>query len=156
MMNHNDHEIDDPQDCEDTMNTAGRAVIIVTHAGSGLPFDERTVPLQPDQPLRVGRLSTKAESEAKDNLNFDCKVLSRKHANVSFDYNEQQFYLEDTQSSNGTFINKNNNDCDKMREVNKITPEQPYPIYTGDGIRFGVEVKDAKSSMSHGCIVCTV
>jgi hypothetical protein len=64
------------------------------------PFQDRTLLL--DQPIKVGRSVARARP-SPTNAIFDCKVLSRNHALLW--YENGKFYLQDTKSSNGTFVN---------------------------------------------------
>ena len=64
---------------------------------------------------------------------FDCKVLSRQHALLL--YEEGRFFVMDTGSSNGTFVN--NIRLSKSLEESKMTE-----IFTNDLLRFGSDVLD--------------
>ena len=64
---------------------------------------------------------------------FDCKVLSRQHAMLI--YEDERFYILDTGSSNGTFVN--NIRLSKTGEESKMTE-----VFTGDIIRFGSDIVD--------------
>ena len=64
------------------------------------PFQDRTLML--DQAVKVGRSVARARP-SPTNAIFDCKVLSRNHALLW--YEQGKFYLQDTKSSNGTFVN---------------------------------------------------
>ena len=64
---------------------------------------------------------------------FDCKVLSRQHAMII--YEDERFFILDTGSSNGTFVN--NIRLSKTGEESKMTE-----IFTGDIIRFGSDIVD--------------
>jgi len=128
----------------ETMETNGRAFIILTKIGDSLDFDKRVVALEPSEIRRVGRMSNK-DNEGENNTFFDCKVLSRRHAKIWYDYDTEQFYLEDTKSSNGTFINGGKIEADAKKE-----------IFTDDEIKFGVQVTISQSSTTHGCINCNV
>ena len=55
-----------------------------------------------------------------------------KHSDVYFDF---QFYLQDTKSSNGTFVNS--------QRLSKGSEESaPRQLYSGDIIQFGVDVME--------------
>ena len=60
-------------------------------------------------------------------------MLSRAHAKILFE--DGKFYLVDTGSSNGSFVN--NIRLSKCGEESKVTQ-----VYTGDLIRFGSDVVD--------------
>ncbi|CAH8558777.1 unnamed protein product [Heterobilharzia americana] len=64
------------------------------------PFQDRTIIL--NDVLKVGR-SVARVKPAANNAIFDCKVLSRSHALIW--YRAGRFWLRDTNSSNGTFVN---------------------------------------------------
>ncbi|XP_068057944.1 sarcolemmal membrane-associated protein isoform X14 [Anomalospiza imberbis] len=62
-----------------------------------------------------------------------------------------QFYLQDTKSSNGTFINSQ-----RLSRGSEESP--PCEIMSGDIIQFGVDVTEntRKGKVTHGCIVSTI
>ena len=64
---------------------------------------------------------------------LDCKVLSRAQAMILFE--DEKFFLIDTGSSNGSFVN--NIRLSKAGEESKLTR-----IYTNDILRFGSDVLD--------------
>ena len=64
------------------------------------PFNDRNLAL--DQAVKVGRSVARARATSTNAI-FDCKVLSRNHALLW--YEAGKFYLQDTKSSNGTFVN---------------------------------------------------
>ena len=68
---------------------------------------------------------------------FDCKVLSRQHAMII--YEDERFFILDTGSSNGTFVN--NIRLSKTGEESKMTE-----IFNGDIIRFGSDIVDKVNS----------
>lgn len=86
---------------------------------------------------------------AQNNATFDCKVLSRNHALVWFDHKTGKFYLQDTKSSNGTFINSQ-----RLSRGSEESP--PCEILSGDIIQFGVDVTENTRKVTHGCIVSTI
>ena len=71
-------------------------------------------------------------------------MLSRAHAKILFE--EGKFYLVDTGSSNGSFVN--NIRLSKCGEESKVTQ-----VYTGDLIRFGSDVVDKAKNVTQKCIV---
>ncbi|XP_008630435.1 PREDICTED: sarcolemmal membrane-associated protein isoform X25 [Corvus brachyrhynchos] len=60
-----------------------------------------------------------------------------------------QFYLQDTKSSNGTFINSQ-----RLSRGSEESP--PCEIMSGDIIQFGVDVTENTRKVTHGCIVSTI
>ncbi|KAM8994630.1 sarcolemmal membrane-associated protein isoform 21-T21 [Ara ararauna] len=62
-----------------------------------------------------------------------------------------EFYLQDTKSSNGTFINSQ-----RLSRGSEESP--PCEIMSGDIIQFGVDVTEntRKGKVTHGCIVSTI
>eukprot|EP00092_Neocalanus_flemingeri_P001537 GFUD01001639.1.p1 GENE.GFUD01001639.1~~GFUD01001639.1.p1 ORF type:complete len:552 (+),score=175.64 GFUD01001639.1:52-1707(+) len=78
--------------------------------------------------LKIGRSSVSPNpSENQENGLFDSKVLSRSHAVIS--YKGDKFYIQDLNSSNGTFINKFN-----------MEPMREEEIYSEDVLQFGTRV----------------
>ncbi|KAM5231482.1 sarcolemmal membrane-associated protein isoform 19-T19 [Hipposideros larvatus] len=59
------------------------------------------------------------------------------------------FYLQDTKSSNGTFINSQ-----RLSRGSEESP--PCEILSGDIIQFGVDVTENTRKVTHGCIVSTI
>uniref|UniRef100_A0A3B4ZN03 Sarcolemma associated protein n=1 Tax=Stegastes partitus TaxID=144197 RepID=A0A3B4ZN03_9TELE len=60
-----------------------------------------------------------------------------------------QFYLQDTKSSNGTFINSQ-----RLSRGSEESP--PCEVLSGDIIQFGVDVTENTRKVTHGCIVSTI
>ncbi|XP_031755655.1 sarcolemmal membrane-associated protein isoform X2 [Xenopus tropicalis] len=122
------------------------ALAIFTCRPNSHPFQERHVYL--DEPVKIGRSVARCRP-AQNNATFDCKVLSRNHALVWFDHKTGKFYLQDTKSSNGTFINSQ-----RLSRGSEESP--PCEILSGDIIQFGVDVTENTRKVTHGCIVSTV
>ncbi|XP_028906454.1 sarcolemmal membrane-associated protein isoform X7 [Ornithorhynchus anatinus] len=124
------------------------ALAIFTCRPNSHPFQERHVYL--DEPIKIGRSVARCRP-AQNNATFDCKVLSRNHALVWFDHKTGKFYLQDTKSSNGTFINSQ-----RLSRGSEESP--PCEILSGDIIQFGVDVTEntRKGKVTHGCIVSTI
>uniref|UniRef100_H2SUJ3 Sarcolemmal membrane-associated protein n=1 Tax=Takifugu rubripes TaxID=31033 RepID=H2SUJ3_TAKRU len=110
------------------------------------PFQERHVYL--DEPVKIGRSVARCRP-AQNNATFDCKVLSRNHALVWFDHKTGKFYLQDTKSSNGTFINSQ-----RLSRGSEESP--PCEVLSGDIIQFGVDVTENTRKVTHGCIVSAI
>ncbi|CAG7722271.1 unnamed protein product [Allacma fusca] len=108
------------------------------------PFQDRGVSLE--QPVKIGRSVARARPST-NNAIFDCKVLSRNHALLWYDMGK--FYLQDTKSSNGTFVNN--------QRLSKSSEESaPREVCSGDIVQFGVEVMELNKKVTHGCIVATL
>ncbi|XP_063978630.1 sarcolemmal membrane-associated protein [Diachasmimorpha longicaudata] len=107
-------------------------------------FEDRTLVL--DLPVKIGRSVARGRA-APDNAIFDCKVLSRNHALLW--YNGGKFYLQDTRSSNGTFIN--NERLSSTGIQSKATE-----VCSGDIVQFGVDVMESTRKVTHGCIIATL
>ncbi|XP_046681868.1 sarcolemmal membrane-associated protein isoform X2 [Homalodisca vitripennis] len=121
---------------------AGKAVLICRP--NSHPFVDRTLSLE--QPVKIGRSVARARA-AQSNGIFDCKVLSRNHALIW--YNNGKFYLQDTKSSNGTFINN--------QRLSKSGEESvPREVSSGDIVQFGVDVLENSRKVTHGCIVANL
>lgn len=117
---------------------------ILTCRPNSHPFPERVLSL--DQPAKVGR-SVARSRQAPNNAIFDCKVLSRNHALLW--YENGKFYLQDTKSSNGTFVNN--------QRLSKGSEESPArEVCSGDIVQFGVDVVENSRKVTHGCIVATL
>ncbi|XP_014678960.1 PREDICTED: sarcolemmal membrane-associated protein-like, partial [Priapulus caudatus] len=91
-------------------------------------FDERHIHVT--EPVKIGRSVARARPAA-NNAIFDCKVLSRNHALLWFE--NDKFYLQDTKSSNGTFVNNQ-----RLSKGSEESP--PRELCTGDVVQFGVDV----------------
>lgn len=122
------------------------ALGIFTCRPNSHPFQERHVYL--DEPVKIGRSVARCRP-AQNNATFDCKVLSRNHALVWFDHKTGKFYLQDTKSSNGTFINSQ-----RLSRGSEESP--PCEVLSGDIIQFGVDVTENTRKVTHGCIVSTI
>ncbi|XP_015592287.1 sarcolemmal membrane-associated protein [Cephus cinctus] len=123
-------------------NMEAKAVLICRD--NSHPFQERTLIL--DQPVKIGRSVARARA-AQDNAIFDCKVLSRNHALLW--YNAGKFYLKDTKSSNGTFVNN-------QRLSLSGDESSDREVCSGDIVQFGVDVVENTKKVTHGCIVATL
>lgn len=118
---------------------AAKAILAPKH--NSFQFEDRLLELS--SPVRIGR-SHKEDKADSGNGFFDCKVLSRNHATLVFD--EGKFYVVDTGSSNGTFVN--NIRLSKCGEESKVTE-----LFTGDTLRFGSDVVDKAKSVTQKCVV---
>jgi len=108
------------------------------------PFQDRMLGL--DQSVKVGRSVARARP-VNTNAIFDCKVLSRNHALLW--YENGKFYLQDTKSSNGTFVNN--------QRLSKGSEESPArEVCSGDILQFGVDVMENSRKVTHGCIIATL
>ncbi|XP_034254852.1 sarcolemmal membrane-associated protein [Thrips palmi] len=107
-------------------------------------FQERNLIL--DQPVKIGRSVARAKPAA-NNAIFDCKVLSRNHALLWYD--SGKFYLQDTKSSNGTFVNNHR----LSKGGDESTPRE---VCSGDIVQFGVDVMENAGKVTHGCIIATL
>ncbi|MBN3273609.1 SLMAP protein, partial [Polyodon spathula] len=108
------------------------ALAVFTCRPNSHSFQERHVYL--DEPVKIGRSVARCRP-VQNNATFDCKVLSRNHALIWFDHKTGKFYLQDTKSSNGTFINSQ-----RLSRGSEESP--PCEILSGDIIQFGVDVTE--------------
>ncbi|KAH8263691.1 hypothetical protein KR044_012528, partial [Drosophila immigrans] len=120
----------------------GEAKIVLQCEGKSHKFETRTIALAPNQECKVGRLIAKSKA-SEGNAIFDCKVLSRNHAMLWYTA-DGHFWVKDTKSSNGTFINDNKLGND------------PAELHYGDTVKFGVEVIENSRNEVHGCIIARV
>ena len=162
-----------------TLGSNGVVVVGMGGGGGGLcpkavlvcrpnshPFQDRTLML--DQAVKVGRSVARARP-SPTNAIFDCKVLSRNHALLW--YEQGKFYLQDTKSSNGTFVNNQRlskgSEESLPREVCQcfklhLVGIQLQCIYvflqvcSGDILQFGVDVMENSRKVTHGCIIATL
>lgn len=121
-------------------------IILNPHTNSH-PFSSRKIYIREiNQEIKVGRSIAK-NKVCENNAIFDCKVLSRNHAIFWYSEKENKYYIKDTKSSNGTFVN------DK-----KLMQSEFEEIYSGDIIKFGVDVVEStkKDGTVHGCIIACV
>lgn len=121
-------------------------IILNAHTNSH-PFSSRKIFIQePNQEIKIGRSIAKSKV-MESNAIFDCKVLSRNHAVFWYSEKENKFFIKDTKSSNGTFLN------DK-----KLGQSEYEEIFSGDILKFGVDVVEStkKDGIVHGCIIACV
>ncbi|CAD5115584.1 DgyrCDS4545 [Dimorphilus gyrociliatus] len=119
-------------------------IAILTSRPNSHPFQERQITL--NEPTKIGRAVARARP-SENNAIYDCKVLSRNHALLWYENNK--FYLQDTKSSNGTFVNSH--------RLSKGSEESlPYEIHSGDILQFGVDVMENSKRVTHSCIIASV
>ncbi|XP_054163484.1 sarcolemmal membrane-associated protein-like [Oppia nitens] len=126
-------------------NASSAQVLLICRKNSH-PFTERKVYLEGSTPVKVGRAVARSKP-SNDNFVFDCKVLSRNHASLWVD--NHKFYLKDTRSSNGTFVNNF-----RLSPANEES--QPREVFSGDIVQFGVDVMENQRKVTHGCIIATL
>jgi len=82
--------------------------------------------------LKIGRRVTQQKNIGDIEGLFDNRVMSRNHA--ALHYRESRFFLEDTNSSNGTQVNDQ-----------RLHPFQLTEVFSGDVLEFGTEVETTSS-----------
>lgn len=97
------------------------------------------IPIYPDT-LKIGRQNTPKTSNKITDGFFDSRVLSRNHAELFI--KDNQLFIRDLKSSNGTFINDN-----------KLEPYKDYKISINDKIDLGTTLE---SQMAHKKITCII
>uniref|UniRef100_A0A915ICW6 Sarcolemmal membrane-associated protein n=1 Tax=Romanomermis culicivorax TaxID=13658 RepID=A0A915ICW6_ROMCU len=123
-------------------NSGNCAYAVFTPCQQSHPFEDRRIPFAEEQ-IKIGRAVAKLKP-GSNNAIFDCKVLSRNHAVMWFE--NGRFFLKDTKSSNGTFVNN--------QRLSKGTEEStPKEIFSGDIVQFGVEIVENTKKVTHGCII---
>jgi pSer/pThr/pTyr-binding forkhead associated (FHA) protein len=128
----------------ETSNMSGDVpkIVLIPHERSH-PFARRECIAR--EPLKVGR-SVDKKRISTNNLIFDCRVLSRNHAVIRFE--DGKFYIKDTKSSNGTFVNEN-----------RLSPSGEesglVELKSRDILQFGVNV-NVERRVTHGCIIATI
>ena len=121
---------------------AAKAILVAKN--NSFHFEDRVLELS--SPVRIGR-SHKDDKSDSGNAIFDCKVLSRNHATILFD--EDKFWIVDTGSSNGTFVN--NIRLSKCGEESMVTE-----LFSGDSLRFGSDVVDKARNVTQKCVVAKI
>lgn len=124
-------------------NTPVAKAYLICHPNSH-SFVDRTLIL--DKPIKIGR-SVGHNKTSPNNGIFDCKVLSRNHALLS--YEDGKFLLKDTRSSNGTFVN-----TERLSKSCEESP--PREVFSDDTVQFGVDVVENSRNVTHGCVIATL
>lgn len=109
-------------------------------------FCDRVLDLE--VPVKIGR-AFKTEKSNPDNAYFDCKVLSKAHALLLYETEECRFFLLDTGSSNGTFVNN-------IRLSKSGTESELTEVFTGDILRFGSDVVDKSRNVTQKSVIMKV
>ncbi|KAG0154250.1 hypothetical protein PDIDSM_1630 [Penicillium digitatum] len=97
-----------------------------THSLRTLTITER------DNTVAIGRASkreTRKRSPATENGWFESRVMSRDHACLNIPPNQNTVFISDCGSTHGTFLNDT-----------KLATNMDTPLFSGDIIRFGVDV----------------
>eukprot|EP00092_Neocalanus_flemingeri_P001703 GFUD01001818.1.p1 GENE.GFUD01001818.1~~GFUD01001818.1.p1 ORF type:complete len:625 (-),score=203.65 GFUD01001818.1:374-2248(-) len=122
------------------------AKAILTARPNSFKFSDRVIDL--DIPIKIGR-AFKSEKSDSSNAYFDCKVLSKAHALLLFEAEDAKFFLLDTGSSNGTFVN--NIRLSKAGQESELTE-----VFTGDMLKFGADVVDKSRSATQKCVMMKI
>jgi len=120
------------------------AKAILTARPNSFKFSDRVIDL--DVPIKIGR-AFKNEKSDSSNAYFDCKVLSKAHALLLFE--DSKFFVLDTGSSNGTFVN--NIRLSKGGQESELTE-----VFTGDILKFGSDVLDKSRNVTQKCVMMKV
>ncbi|KAI2800369.1 hypothetical protein BLOT_012872 [Blomia tropicalis] len=135
---------DNESDCDDS-SSIGSIVEIRTNNSVATDQNSANPPSSSaSSSTPIGRAIARVRPSS-DNAIFDCKVLSRNHALMW--HQDGKFYLRDTCSSNGTFINN-------VRLSLANEKSNPQEIFSGDCLQFGIEVTEKKQI--HNCVIATV
>jgi len=105
--------------------------IILTPETSSARFHDKVLVVGAGDSVNVSRSSSEEKPDTK-NAVFDCRVLSRPQASISFC--DGNFYIKDLGSSNGTFINN-------FRLSKAGTTSDETMIFTDDILKFGSEIE---------------
>jgi len=116
-------------------------VAVLTGRPTSFKFHEKRLDLS--VPAKIGRANKDDKSTPENGL-FDCKVLSKPHALLMFQTG--QFFLVDTGSSNGTFVNN-------IRLSKAGTESELTEVFTGDILRFGSDVLDKSRNVTQRSVV---
>ncbi|KAJ5780759.1 hypothetical protein N7457_005919 [Penicillium paradoxum] len=103
-----------------------------------VPLFEDTHPLRTltftrhDMPVAIGRASkreTRKRNPATENAWFESRVMSRDHAFLKISPDQNMVFISDCGSTHGTYMN----------DI-KLSTNEDHPLFSGDVIRFGVDV----------------
>ncbi|KAJ2848275.1 hypothetical protein J3B02_003987, partial [Coemansia erecta] len=94
-----------------------------------LYFDVMNREVPENTVLKVGRFTEKV-SQQMSRIAFKSKVVSRSHAEIWTE--NGQFYIKDTKSSSGTFLNH-------IRLSPPSVESRPHPLHDGDILQLGVD-----------------
>ncbi|KAK4241020.1 hypothetical protein C8A03DRAFT_12714, partial [Achaetomium macrosporum] len=101
---------------------------------SGARYPERRITLTPEKhQITIGRASKKTDSgfvAAVDNAWFDCAVMSRLHAQISANMDQEKLEIHDVGSLHGTFINGDG----------PVPAKKTRELKDGDTLRFGAPI----------------
>lgn len=75
--------------------------------------------------------------------------MYKKILSICYRYEKEtgKFFLQDTKSSNGTFVNNNRLSSNES---------EAHEVNSGDIVQFGVEVVENNRKVTHGCIIATL
>eukprot|EP00092_Neocalanus_flemingeri_P053279 GFUD01062570.1.p1 GENE.GFUD01062570.1~~GFUD01062570.1.p1 ORF type:complete len:852 (+),score=326.90 GFUD01062570.1:43-2598(+) len=121
------------------------AKIVLSSEPGSAKFSDRVLLLN-CQPVKVSR-SSKEEKPDTHNAIFDCRVLSKSQA--VFSYQNEEFFLMDTGSSNGSFINNFRLSKPGHSSVDSL-------VFSQDILRFGSQVSDRNKMVKEKCIVAKI
>ncbi|KAJ2988353.1 hypothetical protein NUW58_g4021 [Xylaria curta] len=135
---------DTPSNDNDKPQTAhiARLVVVVLRSRGPYSIPRRRLVFSPSRPsMSIGRSSkvhTKGYIPAIDNAWFENPVMSRQHAKLfaNFDNNPPVIYITDEKSFHGTFISTISGSYNQE----KIANNEPFKLTHGDTIRFGIDI----------------
>lgn len=120
--------------------------LLLTPLEGSLAFSERSLEVDPRSGcLTVSRASAQLKAAA-NNAVFDCKVLSRSHAEILG--SRGKIFLKDNGSRNGSFINNH-------RLGTTFQESESTVLYSDDIIRFGAQARDDVTVVEK-CIIARV
>jgi hypothetical protein len=98
--------------------------------------------------VKIGRQVSPKSPPSAENGVFDSKVLSRQHAEITYD--NGKVLIKDVGSSNGTFLNGERLSAEGM-------PSDPKELKLGDLLEFGVDImNDSNTAVLHKKVSCKV
>lgn len=110
-------------------------------------FTSKAIQLTSSEAVKIGRRAGPSSVPEPFNGYFDAKVLSRSHA--QFILKDALVYIQDLQSSNGTFINGN-----RLSEEGQQS--KPFLLNNTDLLEFGVDINDENGFMVHQKVAAIV
>ncbi|GJJ78437.1 hypothetical protein EMPS_10796 [Entomortierella parvispora] len=133
-----------------TMNghsTGGSANPILVLEPTNNSFAIKSLELQDQTPVKIGRQTGVTTAPHPSNGYFDSKVLSRVHAEVWAD--NGKIFIRDLKSSNGTFLNG-------RRLCAENVESEPFLLNQNDSLEFGIDILDESGALLHEKVACKI
>ncbi|KAG8906089.1 hypothetical protein FRB99_007613 [Tulasnella sp. 403] len=111
-------------------------------------FVAKRISLVPENgKVKIGRQTSALNVPTEQNGYFDCKSLSRQHAEVWGEGGK--IYIKDTKSPNGTYING-----ERLSSEGFVS--EPFELRTDDVLELGITITDDSDRVMHSKVVAKV